>query len=147
MIIIGIVLVNGCISQPIEEKPEDVAKTWFESIIKEDWNTVFANMVDEDGSYYSEDCKQRFTKAFSIWAGATYSYETKEIKNCTESALYVNLAETLGLETPDECVVVYHSYWMRFPDGTEQSQEDNFWVLIKVENKWKIQALCEFLPP
>jgi len=133
-------------SNKLDISQENVIKDWFGGIIKGDWDTVFTNMVDENNSYYSENCRNRFVKVFNSWVGATnYSFKIKEIKSCKDSVEYKNIAKNFRLKTTDDCIVAYNSYLLKMQDQ-EEGQENNFWFLVKIEDKWKIQILCGYLP-
>lgn len=52
---------------------QKVFKTWYDSIVKGDWEIVFDNMVDINGKSYPKECREKFKEAFSNWVGAKYT--------------------------------------------------------------------------
>lgn len=141
IIIVAAYFLYNSTKASINNSPENTAREWFDSITKGDWSTVFNDMVDENINYYSEECKNNFINIYKSWAATNYSLTIIGTKNCSDSIEYKSIAASFVLKTADDCVVIYSSYLLRLPNGGEQRQGD-FWFLVKVENKWKVQNIC-----
>lgn len=126
---------------------QKVIKTWHDSIVKGDWETVFNNMVDINGKPYSKECRAKFKEAFGTWVGAKYTLDIgDEIIECEYDPLIKAIFEdAYGVkleELPKGCISIPYSSSMSFPDGSSQSGTGAFAVL-KVDGKWKVLVACK----